>query len=160
MLSSIKQCVSFCVHTLQEHVLRWIEPPTISFVLDMLVDLTKGKAELLAENALLRQQLIILHRQDGSDLERGDLSCPARDEARASIVSSSACSPKRKSKVCARKPRLSPETIALIKEMATNNRLWGAERIRGELLKFNQARPHQGLEQQIPDPLHVFYFSS
>lgn len=43
---------------------------------------------------------------------------------------------KRKSKVCARKPRLSPETIALIKEMATNNRFWGAERIRGELLKL------------------------
>ena len=43
---------------------------------------------------------------------------------------------KHKSKVCARKPRLSPETIALIKEMATKNRLWGAERIRGELLKL------------------------
>ena len=46
-------------------------------------------------------------------------------------------------------------TIALIKEMAGNNRLWGAERIRGELLKvgikvakrtiqryMKQARPH------------------
>jgi putative transposase len=29
------------------------------------------------------------------------------------------------------------ETIALIKEMARNNRLWGAERIRGELLKLD-----------------------
>jgi hypothetical protein len=29
----------------------------------MLVDLTRGKSELLAENALLRQQLIILRRQ-------------------------------------------------------------------------------------------------
>jgi hypothetical protein len=35
------------------------------------------------------------------------------------------------------KPKLSPETINLIKEMAANNRLWGAERIRGELLKLN-----------------------
>jgi hypothetical protein len=26
--------------------------------------------------------------------------------------------------------------VALIKEMASNNRLWGAERIRGELLKL------------------------
>jgi putative transposase len=34
------------------------------------------------------------------------------------------------------KPRISPETVALIKEMASNNRLWGAERIRGELLKL------------------------
>jgi hypothetical protein len=63
MLSSIKHCVSFCVHALQEHVLRWIKPPTISFVLDTLVDLTRGKSALLAENALLRQQLIILRRQ-------------------------------------------------------------------------------------------------
>src|SRR2546428_13798788 len=44
---------------------------------------------------------------------------------------------KRKSKVHARKPRLSPETISLIKEMAAHNRLWGAERIRGELLKLD-----------------------
>ncbi len=44
---------------------------------------------------------------------------------------------KRKSKRHSRKPRLSPETISLIKEMAANNRLWGAERIRGELLKLD-----------------------
>src|SRR5207302_10310367 len=44
---------------------------------------------------------------------------------------------KRKSKAHARKPKLSSETISLIKEMATNNRLWGAERIRGELLKLD-----------------------
>jgi putative transposase len=44
---------------------------------------------------------------------------------------------KRKSKAHSRKPRLSPETITLIKEMAANNRLWGAERIRGELLKLD-----------------------
>ena len=44
---------------------------------------------------------------------------------------------KRKSKVPARKQRLSPETISLLKEMVANNRLWGAERIRGELLKLD-----------------------
>jgi hypothetical protein len=43
---------------------------------------------------------------------------------------------KHKSKVHARKPRLSSETISLIKQMAANNRLWGAEGIRGELLKL------------------------
>ncbi len=60
--------------------------------------------------------------QDGSDLETNALPGPAW---------------KRKSKVHARKPRLSPETISLIKEMAAHNRLWGAERIRGELLKLD-----------------------
>jgi putative transposase len=44
---------------------------------------------------------------------------------------------KRTSKAPSRKSRLSPETICFSKEMATNNRLWGAERIRGELLKLD-----------------------
>jgi len=43
---------------------------------------------------------------------------------------------RRKSKAEKREPRLSPETIQLIKQMASENRLWGAERIRGELLKL------------------------
>jgi transposase InsO family protein len=33
-------------------------------------------------------------------------------------------------------PKVAAETIALIREMAAANRLWGAERIRGELLKL------------------------
>ena len=32
--------------------------------------------------------------------------------------------------------RLAPQTVALIRSMASANRLWGAERIRGELLKL------------------------
>lgn len=34
------------------------------------------------------------------------------------------------------KPKVAAETVALIQEMASTNRLWGAERIRGELLKL------------------------
>jgi putative transposase len=34
------------------------------------------------------------------------------------------------------RPRLTAETIELIRDMAKGNRLWGAERIRGELLKL------------------------
>jgi putative transposase len=34
------------------------------------------------------------------------------------------------------KPKVAPETIALVRQMAAANRLWGAERIRGELLKL------------------------
>ncbi len=34
------------------------------------------------------------------------------------------------------RPRLSPELVALIEQMAAENPLWGAERIRGELLKL------------------------
>src|SRR5207245_6493546 len=44
---------------------------------------------------------------------------------------------RRKSKAHSHKPRVAAETILLIREMATKNRLWGAERIRGELLKLD-----------------------
>ena len=43
---------------------------------------------------------------------------------------------KHRSKAPTHKPKVAPESMALIREMATNNRLWGAERIRGELLKL------------------------
>jgi hypothetical protein len=58
-----KQRVYFGLHALQERVLRRMKPLTASLVLGTLADVTRGKAELLAENALLRQQLIILRRQ-------------------------------------------------------------------------------------------------
>jgi len=52
VFTSIKQrvCVSF--HGLQERFSRWIKPPTTSIVLGTFADLTRGKSELLAENAL------------------------------------------------------------------------------------------------------------
>ncbi len=43
---------------------------------------------------------------------------------------------KYKSRAAVRKSKVSAEIVALIKEMARDNRLWGAERIRGELLKL------------------------
>ncbi len=60
---SIRRPVSLSFHTFQERVSRWINPPATSLVLGTLADLTSGKAELLAENALLRHQLLILPRQ-------------------------------------------------------------------------------------------------
>ncbi len=43
---------------------------------------------------------------------------------------------KYKSRAATPKPKVAAETVALIQEMAVQNRLWGAERIRGELLKL------------------------
>jgi putative transposase len=43
---------------------------------------------------------------------------------------------KRRSQAASHKPRVAAETVALIRQMARENRLWGAERIRGELLKL------------------------
>jgi hypothetical protein len=44
---------------------------------------------------------------------------------------------KSRAAVVARKPTVSAETIALIRQMAAANPLWGAERIRGELRKLD-----------------------
>ena len=63
LFTSIKQRVCFHLHTLQGVFLRWVKPPTTSLVFDTLADLTRSKSELMAENALLRHQLIILRRQ-------------------------------------------------------------------------------------------------
>jgi putative transposase len=43
---------------------------------------------------------------------------------------------RRKSKGKSRKPRITPEAIALIQQMALENRTWGAKRIRDELRKL------------------------
>jgi len=155
ILPSIKQQVCFCFNTLQEHVWCRIKPLTTSLVPGTFADLTRSKAELLAENALLRQQLIILRRQMKRPVYRKAdrvllifLARMVRTWKQALFM----VQPetllrwhrelfrvfwKHKSKACSSKPRLSHETITLIREMAANNRLWGAERIRGELLKLD-----------------------
>ena len=40
-----------------------------------------------------------------------------------------------KSTTALKRPQIAPETVALIKRMAAENPLWGAERVRGELIK-------------------------
>ena len=48
-----------------------------------------------------------------------------------------------------RTPRLALDLIALIRRMATENRLWGAERIRGELLKLGFAAAKSTIQRYI-----------
>jgi len=158
VLTSIKQRLCFSFLALSERFSRWIKPPTTSLLLGTLADLSRGKSELLAENALLRHQLIILRRQIKRPVYRKTdrlllvvLARMVRSWKHALFL----VQPetllgfhrelfrvfwKHKSKAQSRKSRLSPETISLIKEMAADNRLWGAERIRGELLKLDIGR--------------------
>ncbi|HET8914043.1 MAG TPA: integrase core domain-containing protein, partial [Ktedonobacteraceae bacterium] len=133
---------------------RWTKPLGISLPLATLTDLGRSKSELIAENALLRQQLIVLKRQvKRPTFTRTDrillvlLARLVRTWNQALLI----VQPdtllrwhrglfrlywKRKSKTPTHKPKIAAETIALIREMASENRLWGAERIRGELLKL------------------------
>ncbi len=120
-------------------------------------DLVRSRAELVLENAMLRQQLIVLRRQvKRPQLTNTDrtilvlLASKLRTWKSALLIVQPATLlrwhragfqllRKRKSmaRPSARKPKLPAETIALIKQLAQENCLWGAERIRGELLKLD-----------------------
>ncbi len=150
----LKRLIGKSVSILRTRCVHWTTPLTSSLPLGTLADLARSKAELIAENALLRQQLIILKRQ----VKRP--ACTKRDRILLLLLARSVrawkqtlliIQPetllrwhrelfrlywKRRSKASSYKPRVAVETIAFIREMARENRLWGAERIRGELLKL------------------------
>jgi hypothetical protein len=48
---------------LQECVKRWTKPATSVLIIGALSDLTRSRTDLVVENALLREQLIVLKRQ-------------------------------------------------------------------------------------------------
>ena len=45
------------------HIKQWTKPVTTGLVTSILSDTTRSRVDLIAENALLRQQLIVLRRQ-------------------------------------------------------------------------------------------------
>jgi len=154
VLTSLLRLKDGCLDALSARFTRWTKPHISSLPLAILTDLGRSKPELIAENALLRQQLIILRRQvkrpECTKMDRVLLVFLARlvrtwNQALLIVQPVTLLRWhrelfrlfwKRKSKASSHKPKVAAETIALIREMARNNRLWGAERIRGELLKL------------------------
>ena len=61
ILTIITRLTRLCLQPL--HPRAWTKPNTTSLLLGTLIDLSWSKSQLVAENALLRQQLIILRRQ-------------------------------------------------------------------------------------------------
>src|SRR5215471_12552305 len=154
MMIYLRRLKNGCLEALSSRFTRWTKPLRTSLPLATLTDLGRNKSELIAENALLRQQLIILKRQVKrpacTKTDRILLVLLARG-VRAWKQTLLIIQPetllrwhrelfrrywKRRSKAASHKPKVATETIALIREMARDNRLWGAERIRGELLKL------------------------
>jgi len=115
---------------------------------------TRTRSELLAENALLRQQVIVLRRS----IRRPRVH---HDDRLLLLILARLCrrwwealhvvNPetllrwhrdlfkfvwRRRSRPKGQPMRLAPEVVTLIQAMAKDNVLWGAERIRGELLKL------------------------
>ncbi len=136
------------------HAIRSAVKPTPGLVSGLMSDLTRSRTELLGDNALLRQQLIVLRRCAKRPKirrhERGImvlLATITRSWRETVLL----VKPetilrwhragfrvlwRRKSDSTDTRPRIASGTIDLIKRMALDNRLWGAERIRGELLKL------------------------
>jgi len=52
-----------CLRSLHHRYVTWTTPDTTSLLLGTLIDQARSKSQLVAENALLRQQLIVLRRQ-------------------------------------------------------------------------------------------------
>jgi len=125
----------------------------------------RSRNNLTIENAMLRQQLIVLNRQikrpqfTKSDrfylvvlshftkfwkqtlhiIQPDTLLCWHRELFRFYWRRKSQC-----------KPKISSETIELIKKMAAENVLWGAERIRGELLKLGIEVSKRSIQKYMP----------
>jgi putative transposase len=157
---------------LQECIKRWTKPATSILIIGILSDLARNRTDLVVENALLRQQLIVLNRQvKRPQLTNSDRVCLVF-LTRFTLFWKQALpiiQPdtllrwhrelfrfywKRKSQG---KPKISAETIDLIRKMAVENCLWGAERIRGELLKLGIEVSKRTIQKYMPKarPSHV-----
>ena len=139
---------------LKQAIKKWSRPTSFAAIAASLADLTRTRTDLLIENAFLRHQVVVLSRHD----KRPELT----NTDRLVLVLLARCAKfweqalliiqpeillrwhrdlfrrywRRKSKTKQRTPRTPQETIDLIRQMAKENRLWGAEHIRGELLQL------------------------
>ena len=148
----------------------WARPPAVTHAMGTGADLLRSRAQLLAEHALLRQQLIVLRRSvKRPAMTRADrallvlLAGRVRAWRQALLVVQPATLLgwhragfrtlwRRKSRPGPGRPPLPAETVALIRRMADENPLWGAERIRGELQKLGVRVAKRTIQTYLPAP--------
>jgi putative transposase len=139
---------------IHQHLLTRTRPATGPRIGNIAGDLTRTRAALVVENAFLRHQLVVLGRQGKrpviapSDRLRLVLLARLVRGWRAALLIVQPETLLRwhrqgfrlvwraKSRGTSTRPQVSAETVAAIKQLAAENRLWGAERIRGELRKL------------------------
>src|SRR5260221_765829 len=128
---------------------------SICFVLAVLASPFKSKSRLEAENAVLRHQLIVLRRRVKGRIQPTDSDrwflvqmyrwFPSILEFLTIIRPETLvrwhragfrCYWRWKSRRRGGRPQIEMELRALIRQMSTENQLWGAPRIHGELLKL------------------------
>jgi putative transposase len=141
ILTFITRLIGLCLQSLHHRFIAWTKPNTTSLLLGAPTDLSGSKSELVAENAFLRQQVIILRRQ----VKRS--ACPKKDRMLLVLLAIMVRTWKQalvivqpetllrwhrqgfklfwkyKSRAASLTPRVSQETVALIQEMARDNRL-------------------------------------
>jgi putative transposase len=155
ILNRCQSVAEHALHPISKVVSRWTKPISCSPAFGTITDLARSKPQLVAENLLLRQQLSVLNRSVKQPrLTRADrclfvlLASKLQSWKEALLIVKPETVLRwhrqgfrlfwqRKSRATLREPKIPLETITLIQEMAVNNRLWGAERIRGELLKVD-----------------------
>ncbi len=140
VLPHLLQLRRYCLDILHARFLRWAKPLSISLPLGTLTDLGRTRSQLIAENALLRQQLIILSRK----VKRP--ACTMADRTLLVLLARLVRTWKQallivqpetllrwhhelfrlvwkhKSKAASHTPKVAPEIVALIREMAMKNR--------------------------------------
>jgi transposase InsO family protein len=131
----------------------WLRPAAATHLRGTAADLLRSKPDLLIENALLRHQLVVLRRSGKRPvLTPADRTLLLAGRLRSWRQALFIIQPdtllrwhragyrlfwKGKSQPKPGRPPLAETTIILIRQMAAANPLWGAERIRGELLKLD-----------------------
>lgn len=157
MIKATIETVRCCASRRLALLERWLRArtrPSTGLALGTLADHFRSRQQLVGENRLLRQQVILLRRQIGKPkLGRLDRVTLVMLAGRTKTWASAMLLVKpdtilrwhregfrlfwrRKSRPQSRESRVPKATVELIRQMARNNRLWGAERIRGELLKL------------------------
>ena len=144
------QLIVRLVSSLEHAFLHLTQPSRHSIMLSTAAALTRTKSDLIAENALLRQQLIVLHRQvKKPTFSQSDriwfvlLASRVKNWKDALLI----FKPdtllgwhrqgfrlfwKFKSRKRGGRPTLSIETINLIQQMAKENLLWGLKGFEGK----------------------------
>jgi len=146
----------------------WTRPVLGSHAAGTGGDLVRSRAQLLAENALLRHQLLVLRRSVARPaVTRADrvLLVLLAGHVRAWRQALLLIQPetllrwhragfralwRRKSRPGPGRPPLPAETVALIRRLAADNPLWGTERIRGELRKLGIRVAKRTVQTYLP----------
>ena len=154
MFSAIWNACKSVFHYVKDTIKQWTKPATAILAVGAVQDLSRSKSDLVVENAILRQQLIVLKRSvkrpKFTTGDRTRLTLLARLtnywQSALHIVQPDTILRwhrdmfrrywKKISKPKSREPRIPRETIALIQQMARENPRWGTKKIRGELLKL------------------------